>query len=69
MNLKQPPSFYSSGLVIETVILSEQITECGLENLLEIIYKFSFELHVFSYMIFQEWLNILESFVTMLYDF
>ena len=38
-------------------------------RLLEISDRFSSKLNVFSYMIFQCWLNILESFITMLYDF
>ena len=39
--------------VIETVFISEQITEYRLEALLEISYKFSTKSNVFSYMILQ----------------
>ena len=38
-------------------------------NLLEISGKFSSKLNVFSQMIFRYLLNILESFITKLYDF
>ena len=41
-------SFYSSMFVIETVFISEQITEYRLEALLEISYKFSTKSNVFS---------------------
>ena len=46
-------SFYSSMFVIETVFISEQITEYRLEALLEISYIFSTKSNVFSYMILQ----------------
>ena len=56
---------------ISSIILyiSEQITMDRFEALLETSDKFSIKLNVFSYMILQCWLNILEKFITILYDF
>ena len=54
--------------VIETVFISEQITRFRFEALSGISDKFSSKLNIFSYMILQGWLHILERFITMLYD-
>ena len=54
--------------VIEAIFISEQITECRFGALLEITDTFSSKLNVFSYMVLQCWLNILRSFITMVYD-
>ena len=69
MNLCQPLSFYSSVLfVIQAAFISEQTTKYRFGALLEISEKFSSKLNVFSFMIASCWPNILESFITMLYD-
>ena len=52
--------------VTEGVFISEQIAEWMFGALLEV---FSSKLNVFSYMILQCWINILESFVTILFGF
>ena len=49
--------------------ISEQITMYRFEALSEISDKLSIKLNVFSYMILQCCLNILEKFITILYDF
>ena len=65
MNLCQPLSFYSSVLfVIQAAFISEQTTKYRFGALLEISEK----LNVFSFMIASCWPNILESFITILYD-
>ena len=70
INLQLPLSFYSSLLfVTEALLISEQIIEWRFGALLEISNKFSSKLNAFSYMIFQCWFNILESFINILYDF
>ena len=50
-----------------TVFISEKITEYRFEAMLEFSDKFSTKLNVFSFL--QCWLNILENFLTILYDF
>ena len=69
INLQLPLSFYSSLLfVTEALLISKQIIEWRFGALLEISNKFSSKLNAFSYMIFQCWFNILESFINILYD-
>ena len=51
---------------IETVFISEQITEYRFGGLLEISHKFGTKLNVYSYMILQFSLNSLENFITVL---
>ena len=54
MNLSLPRLFLASLLlVIETVFISQQITEIMFVGLLEISHEFSFKLNIFSYMILQ----------------
>ena len=55
--------------VIKTVFISGKITEYRFGALTEISDKFSIKLNLFSYMILQCWLNILENFITILYGF
>ena len=55
--------------VNEALFISEQITEYRLGTLLEISDKFNTKLNVFNYMILHCWYNVLESFITKLYDF
>ena len=58
MNFQLPLSFKSSLLfVTETVFISEQITECWFGALLEINDTFSSKLNIFSFMIWQCWIN------------
>ena len=54
---------------IETVLISEWITESRFGALFKISDTFSTKLNGYSYMILQCWFNILEKFIAILYDF
>ena len=69
MNLWLRTLFYSNiTFVIEIIFILEQITEYSFGVLLEISDKRS-KLNVFSSMVLQYRLNILENFKAILYDF
>ena len=50
--------------VIETVFIPEQFSKYMFGALFEIGDRFTSKLNIFSYMILQCWLNILEQFIT-----
>ena len=67
---KQPLSFYCSVLfATEAVFIIEEVTKRIFGTLFEVREKFSSSLNVFSFLIVQWLLNILESFIAIKSDF